>query len=812
MHAVGEETLHHAMVPGSVYADLLADGSMPDPFYRENENGAFALMRKDFIYRRIFALTKQETAAEHIILCCEGLDTLALVTINGKMIGKADNMHACWEWDVKPMLHVGKNEIIIHFDSPVNYVLTAAEAMPGWGSDDAVPGFQHLRKAHCMFGWDWGPRLPDAGIWRDIYLVAFDDARVTSVKIQQKHLEGTVTLHVKPEIAGYAAACRYNVEICAPDGNRVENNCLAWDEEAEIFIEKPNLWWPSGYGSQLLYKVTITLLNNETVLDIWTRKIGLRSLSISRNQDAWGEEFCHIVNGVKVFAMGADYIPEDNILSRITPQRTRRLLEDAKLAHFNCIRVWGGGYYPSDDFFDICDELGLMVWLDFMFACAAYTLTPAFEQSIRLEVEQNVRRVRHHACLALLCGNNENEWLIDKLRKNKKEKNERYITSQHLADYHRIFERILPQVCRKEAADVFYWPSSPSSHGRFDNPNDENRGDAHYWDVWHGNQPFHAYRDHHFRYVSEFGFQSFPCLQTIESFTEPQDRNISSRVMERHQRNRTANGKIINYLIQTYPYPLTFDDLVYCSQLLQADAIRCGAEHFRQNRGQCMGAIYWQLNDCWPVASWSSVDYFGRWKALHYAAKRFFAPVMISACEEGEHTQMSSINAFHTEPVRRSVRLNVANERSKEVCGFVRWALRSADGVVLKEGVHTVNVAPLSSVWLDELAFPEAAVTEHYVSFSVSIDDSIVSEGSVLFCAPKHFAFKNPQLTSTVDGEEIIVYSNSFAKSVYIQSEDPDLLLSDNFFDMNPGEKVLHIIRGSAKNVRIRSIESIANL
>ncbi len=806
MKIAGEEATHAATVPGSVYADLLADGSMPDPFYRDNELGAFRLMEHDFIYRRTFALAEEDITKQHIVLRCDGLDTLAHVTVNGTAVGDADNMHIRWEWDVKRLLRFGENEIEIRLDSPVNFALKAAETMPLWGSDDATPGYPHLRKAHCMFGWDWGPRLPDAGIWRSIGLLAYDGARLTDVHIRQTHAHGVVTLRITPAIEG--AGCRYRVQITAPDGSVTDGGTFDGGDTAQLVIDHPQLWWPSGYGGQPLYTVTVTLLHGEETLDAWPRRIGLRTLTVSRDQDAWGEEFCHVVNGVKVFAMGADYIPEDNILRRVTPARTRRLLEDAKLAHFNCIRVWGGGYYPDDAFYDLCDELGLLVWQDFMFACSAYHLTPAFERSIRNEAVQNVRRIRHHACLALLCGNNENEmFMADTMHAA-----DNPITPEQRADYVKMFEYILPQVCRAEAPDTFYWPSSPSSGGAFDGPNDENRGDVHYWDVWHGNQPFQAFRRYHFRYASEFGFQSFPCLATVESFTRPADRNLSARIMEHHQRNRTANGKIINYLIDTYQVPLTFDDLLYCSQLLQADAIRCGVEHFRRHRGRCMGTIYWQLNDCWPVASWASVDYYGRWKALHYAAKRFFAPVMISAQEEGEHTQHPMVNTFRREPVRCSVRLNVANEQRTQVRGVVRWALRDAQGAVLREGKQPLTVAPLSAVWLEPVALADASATEHYISYSFAVDGTAVSEGCALLCAPKHFAFADPGLAVSAADGWITVHADAFAKSVYIQSDDPDLLLSDNFFDMNPGEKRVQILRGNAEQVRVRSVYSIQTL
>lgn len=810
MRQVGTESWHDAVVPGSVYADLIRDGSMPDPYWRENELEAFELLKHDYEYTRMIDVTEEMLGYDHVILRCEGLDTLAHVCINGKEIGYADNMHSEWEWDVKPFVGKGENVLTIRFDSPINYALEAGERSPGWCSTDAIPGYPHIRKVHCMFGWDWGPRLADAGIWRDISLLLVNSARIRSVLVTQEHGDDRVKLTLAPEIELAAAAdCTCAYEILAPDGSIAASGEFAGNEKEEVCIDQPELWWPHGYGAQPLYTVKVTLLHGGAEQDEWSRRIGLRTLTISRQKDQWGEEFCHVANGVKIFAMGADYIPEDNIFSRITPERTRRLLEDAVLANFNTVRIWGGGYYPPDFFFDICDELGLMVWQDLMYACAYYDLTPEFEASIRKETIGNVRRIRHHASLALLCGNNEMEqFQAEGIHAEFEGHPEAYGPARpsHHADYIKMFEYLLPNICRDVAPQTFYWPASPSSGGNFDEPNDPNRGDTHYWDVWHGEKPFTEYRKFHFRYASEFGFQSFPCLKTVESFTEPGDRNIFSRIMERHQRNKAANGKILSYMAQTYRYPNGFDNLLYCSQLLQADAIRYGVEHWRRNRGRCMGAIIWQLNDCWPVASWSSIDYFGRWKALHYAAKRFFAPVMLSAQEEGELTQNPCINEFRTEPVKRSIRLNVSNETMEDVSGIVRWALRTPDGSVVRNGEQTLCVPALSAVWMDEIVFDEASVTGHYASFSFAVNDEIISEGTALFCAPKHFEFLDPKLQVRCEGDEIVVSAQAFAKHVCIESEDADLLLSDNFFDMQPGEKRVQILRGNAEDLRVRSV------
>ncbi|MGN0793535.1 MAG: glycosyl hydrolase 2 galactose-binding domain-containing protein [Aristaeellaceae bacterium] len=820
LRELGTDTWHTVTIPGSVYAALMADGTMPDPFYRDNELAAFELMKRDWEFVCSFSLTAAQLRYAHTDLVCEGLDTLAELSLNGTEIGRADNMHITWEWDVRELLREGDNELRVIFRSPVQYCAQANERAPGWESSDAIPGFRHLRKAHCMFGWDWGPRLPDAGIWRPIYLRCWEEAFLRTADIRQTHhADGSVEVGLRPWI------CQRNEEVCpewqaviiAPDGSTLTTPRFPDDGMLHtVAIPDPQLWWPHGYGEQPLYTVELRCLVGDEAVDIITRRIGLRTLSISRDKDEWGEEFCHIVNGVKVFAMGADYIPEDNLLSRMNPERTRRLLEDALLANFNTIRIWGGGFYPADWFYDLCDELGLLVWQDLMYACAFYDLTPDFEESIRLETVQNVQRLHHHASLALICGNNEMELFMGNANSCLVNGSDGYgpKNRRHVTDYVKMFEYILPGIVRLYAPDTFWWPASPSSGGDFDHPNDFNRGDVHYWDVWHGEKPFTEYRKYYFRYASEFGFQSFPCLKTVESFTEPGDRNIFSRIMERHQRNGAANGKILAYLSQTFRYPSSFDDLLYASQLLQAEAIRYGVEHWRRNRGRCMGAIIWQLNDCWPVASWSSIDYFGRWKALHYAAKRFFAPVMISAEEEGEISQNPKINEYRTAPIERSVRLNVANETRQSVSGVVHWALRTADAAIVREGRTQVMVPALSTVWLDKLFFNDATLTGHYVSFDFTPDGDrqAVSEGTAIFCAPKHFDFLPPQLTAEAEGDVVTLKAAAYARQVWVESDDPDLLLSDNAFDMNAGEKRLRILRGHANQLRVRSVYSLGSI
>ena len=784
-----------AQVPGSVYHDLLTAGEIPDPFYRDNENEALKLMDNDFIYSRSFTVPASLLENDAVVLHCDGLDTLATVTVNGCLVGTAKNMHRTYEFDVKSVLRAGENEISVKFGSPTRFIKEAYALSRADGSSDAMVGFPLIRKAHCMFGWDWGPRLPDAGIWRDISILGVKTARIRDVHVLQFHEEGKVTLEINTHVTELTGSADVKVSVTAPDGTVF----TAEGEKAVMEIENPALWWPNGLGDQPLYTVTVELGDG---LDSWSRRIGLRTLTVTRKKDQWGESFSHCVNGVDVFAMGADYIPEDNLLPRVNPERTRRLLEDAKAANMNCVRVWGGGYYPDDFFYDICDELGLLVWQDFMFACAVYNLTEDFEENIKAEFVDNVRRLRHHASLALWCGNNEMEQFVAQ--------GEWVSSMAQKADYIKMYEYIIPKILKVEDPQTFYWPASPSSGGSFDEPQDPNRGDVHYWDVWHGLKPFTDYRNYLFRYVSEFGFQSFPCMQTIEAFTAPEDRNVFSYVMEKHQRNASANGRIVSYLSQMYLYPGELTDLVYASQLLQAQAMQYGVEHWRRNRNdsRCMGAVVWQLNDCWPVASWASIDYYGRWKALHYYEKRFFAPVLISCHEEGILSQNTNVNA---EPfdLKKTARLNVSNETLQPFTGKASWALRRPDASVIDSGSFEVNCPAMSAVWLPQQDFSDKATYDCYYSYALEDGQgNMVGEGTVLFCAPKHFHFADPQLEARIEGDEIVVTAKAYARSVELMA-GPDTLLSDNYFDMNAGTRRVKILRGNADSVKARSVYNI---
>ncbi|MCR4787725.1 MAG: glycoside hydrolase family 2 protein [Lachnospiraceae bacterium] len=837
----GEEGIE-ADVPGSLYSNLLSKGLIEDPFYRANETALLPLNDNDVVFEREFDVTEEQMSSDALILRFEGIDTIADIYVNDMLIGHAENMHRTYEFDLfmkadcdradgrvngvrsKGCVFEGKNTLKVVIYSPVAYIRNEQAKVYTGGASESMEGFPHIRKAHCMFGWDWGPRIPDSGIFRDVSLLEIRSGRINSVYIKQEHLTrdcktGKVRLYFSPDISlfGSMAGRRegdkkdeilIKITVTGPDGRQIMvEEPFRYRSTYRIGIDDPKLWWPRGYGDQPLYGVSVDILkkygNAEKIIDTWNARIGLRTMTVNTDEDEYGNCFAHEVNGVKIFAMGADYIPEDSLLSRCSHERTRRLLEDAAWANHNCIRVWGGGYYPDDRFFDICDELGLIVWQDFMFACASYELDDEFEKNVTEEIRQNIIRIRHHACLGIWCGNNEMETqTLDGAW---------HPSMKQRSDYTKLFEYIIPKLVKENDPETFYWPSSPSSGGNWDNPWDEHRGDVHYWDVWHGEKPFTDYRNYRFRYLSEFGFQSFPDIRTVESFSLPEDRNIFSYVMEMHQRNRAANGKILKYLSAMYLYPGSFEMLLYASQLLQADAIRYGVEHFRRHRGECMGSVVWQLNDIWPVASWSSIDYYGRWKALHYAERRMFSPVMISCEEIGELSERPYC-IEEPRPIEKGATLHVTNETMEEVKGTARWALCLPDSTVLTQGSCELTIPSLSGIWLDHMDLFE--YDEHVINlaYSFEIEGKTVSDGTVIFTAPKHYGFLDPELTLKYDLSKmtITVNASNYAKGVCIEGTDGDVFLSDNFFDMEKGSKTVNIIRGNATKFRVRSVYDMA--
>ncbi len=737
-----------AAVPGSVYRDLLAAGRMEDPFWRDNQEVALDWMRKNrFTYQCRFTPEKAVLECGEALLRFFGVDTAAEIILNGSPLGHVENMHRTYEFNVTHLLRSGENVLTVELGSPAGRSRKA------------------LRKAWFLPGWD-------AGIWRPVELLGVEEARITDVRVRQRHENGRVELSLGLSARSTADGVEYRAELVDPQGHIV-----AFPERPmTLTVENPRLWWPRGYGEQPLYTVRVWAQREGRVLDRWEGRTGLRTARLLVEKDQFGEAFVHEINGVKIFAMGAAYLPEDCLLSRVTPARTRRLLEDCAAAHFNCVRVWGGGCYPQDFFYDICDELGLLVWQDFMFAQEAYPLTPSFAREVRAEVEDNVRRVRHHPCVALWCGGSQVE--------------QEGRSARQKADHIRLFEYLIPQALEEVDPDACYWPSSPSSGGGFDDPNGWDRGDMHAVGEDH--------RESGARYASAFGMESWPCLSTVETFTQPGDRNLSSYVMDRRQPSEESAARMAARLQKRFLWPKDFESALYAGQLLQAQEARRMAEGFRQNRGRCMGALYWHLNDCWPGASCSSIDYTGRWKALHYFARRFYTPVLLS-CQE---------DLMGREGTERGLRFSVANETRAPRHVLVKWALRDQRSQVRREETIALTVPPLSSVWLDPIALPEANPRADFISYELWENGGRTSFATALFVPAKHYSFLAPGLACRVEEDEIVVTARAYAQGVEIQNAGEDLVLDDNYFDMLPGERRVKILRGEPRGLRVRSVYS----
>lgn len=762
-------------IPGTVLSGLLAAGKIKDPFYRTNEDATRALFWKDYVFTRTFDVDEELLAQQHIVLVCEGLDTLAEISINGTFLAKTDNMHRTWKFQAKKLLHPGKNEIQIVFRSVLRFIEDypyEAHKKINYIPCGSMKGNQLLRKAHSMFGWDWGPQTIDAGIFRDIYLQGYSHARIEDIRIHQQHAKN-VSVQTSITLSESVPGQKLCVELSEDGADKPLQTKLCKTNAdgvaaVDFVIENPKLWWPNDYGDQPLYIVRTTLLDEDgTSLESITRRIGLRTLTISQEKDEWGNEFAFCVNGVKIFTRGGNYIPDDCLYTRITEKKLDYILESCRRAHFNCVRVWGGGYYPSDAFYDLCDEKGLIVWQDLMYACNVYDVTDAFAENCRQETYDNVRRLRHHASLGLWCGNNEIESAWDHWGDFQKE------TPYLRADYIRLFEEVLPKAVQEADGETFYWHSSPSSGGCFDNPDVANRGDTHYWDVWHGQKPFTDYRKYFFRFCSEFGFQSFPCAKTVNSFTLEDDRNIFSRVMESHQKNDAANGKMLYYLSENLRYPKDLTHLLYASQVLQGMAIKYGVDHWRRNRGRCMGTLYWQINDDWPAPSWSSIDYFGRWKALHYMAQKFYAPHAVSMTLEDHRCHVYFSNeSFET--TEYSLTLSI-----RDLSGNVLETYETKGNSPAFSAIETAVVDICS--WEDQK-------DDIFLEAVIHTKDQKVLKDVETLVPYKYLNLKNPVISTeaeeTNDAFILHISSDCFAPFVALDFDDADVIFSDNFFHL----------------------------
>ena len=785
---VGEEEVIPAQVPGCVHTDLLAAGKIPDPFLRDNEDAVQWVSEADWAYTRAFDATPELLGHDRVLLRCEGLDTLATITINGKRAGAGDNMFRSWEMNVKDVLRSGANEIEVRFSSPMRYIRQHHERRPlsDWHGPKEPPSRGWLRKEPCNFGWDWGPVLATSGIWRPIHLVAYNTARLTDVHIRQRHEEGRVELSVAVT-AETAKSAELNATVTVWLGDQQVAEASVPLEgltaKAKVEIPEPKLWWPNGLGPQPLYTVRVDLADSDAaVLDSLTRRIGLRTLRLDRHPDQWGESFQFVVNGVPFFAKGANWIPADAFITRMTRGRYEQLLRSAAEANVNMLRAWGGGVYEDEVFYELCDELGICVWQDFMFACSTYpTFDEAFMRNVRAEAEDNVRRLRHHPCLALWCGNNELEQgLVGE------EWDDRRMSWE---DYGKLFDKLLPQVVKELDPDRDYWPSSAHSPcGNRADSNNPTCGDAHLWSVWHGRQPFEWYRTCEHRFNSEFGFQSFPEPRTVYAIIEPQDRNVTSYVMEHHQRSGIGNTLIMQYLLEWFRLPTSFDMTLWLSQILQGMAMKYAVEHWRRSMPRGMGTLYWQLNDTWPGASWSSIDYHGRWKALHFMARRFFAPLLVSAVED---------------LAKGSVDIHVTSDLLEARQAEVSWVLTDLTGSPLMDGSAKVAADPRQDTLIQTLDVSDHLAQVGARNLLLWLDlrdgDERLSSNLALFARPKHLELPDPAISYTAEERDsgefaVTLTAERPALWTWLSLTSADASFSDNFIHLRAGEPLTLIL------------------
>ena len=752
-------------VPTSILFELLNRNLIKDPFIGTNEIEVREYLKKDYTYYKTFSLNNDDLK-RHNYLFFESIDTVASVYINNHLIFDNYDMHERKRILLDNSILNLDNEIRIEFKSNLNYVESYDKEYQFLSLCESVLKSPVLRKAHYMFGWDWGPNLPDMGIYKDIYIESTDMGYLDSFRHKEEFnqnkciltINASLVLNKKSKVKVRVNGHGYDEEICK---DASENSNFKFE------IDEPLLWYPNGYGNQNLYDVKIVLTDGIENKE-YNYKIGLREIRIDDSLDEYGKKLTIYVNNIPIFLKGSDFIPMDNIIPRITKDKIFKLLLLTKEFNHNSIRVWGGGYYPDDYFYEVCDELGILVFQDLMFACALYDINyKMFKDLIISETKDVLKRIRHHASIMLICGNNENETAIENWNPPKKE----YAKEVYVKQYHDILGLIV-----KEYTDLYYLESSPTSGiERFKDSNDYNYMDMHYWDVWHGYKPFSAYKTIYPRLLSEFGCQSFTPFDTIKKYAKEEDFDIFSKVMMHHQKNRTCNGKILGYVNSMYNEPRNFESLVYLSMLSQAEGIKMCVEHLRCNKPRCHGVLYWQINDCWPGQSWSSIDYYFNLKALHYYSKKFYSESLVIIRKENG-----------------KIIFTVSNDSLSDKKYKLVYKIIKNDGSVIStnESYVSVNKDSKDDVLLIDNIFNESNRDNTYIYASIYDGENKVSDNYYLDVYPKEFTLIKPNLeVEIIDEFTIKIKSNTYAKNIYIEPHIDGIVLSDNYFDLNKDEE-----------------------
>ena len=789
-----------ASVPGTVFSALRSAGLAPDPYYRDNEDKIQVLFERDYEYSREFQVDADDLNSDQLTLILEGVDTLGDIYLNDRLLGQTENMHRTYQFDVRKHLYLGTNrmKVVLHSTKKLMNEVAPTSPLP---SILGNTGIEQIRVAQCAFGWDWGICLPDMGIWRNIYIECMQEAKLEDFYITQDHGEGSVILHCEAAIkTDSCKGMQVGFQVESPDGRTFSDQCIVNEPASKatgtLEITDPQLWWPSGYGDQPLYRLRITLSCDERVIDTREARIGLRTVELRREDDAYGESYEFIVNKKPLFIRGSNLIIEDAVLSGYSKERTERMLRDCVKANFNCIRVWGGAIYPDDYFYDICDELGLLVYQDLMFACHAYPASERFIENITQEVKDNVKRIRNHACLGLWCGNNENETIIglylgedpviapisEAIRaKLGFEKPSEALEQKIKDDYHTIFSKTIPNLLSELDPNTAYTRSSPCQKDEAFAPfmKSFSSGDCHFYINMLGMMPNKNQNQFYFRFASEIGFQSYPSIKTIRAFTQEDERRPDSPIMYKHQKSGDGNKTIETYMGREFPVPDDFELYVYASQITAGEIQRYAVEHMRRNRGRCMGVITWQLNDCWPVISWSGLDYFGRWKAQHYYSKHFFDPILLSVEEDGTKAEVY-----------------ITNDTFQPLSGILKWALKNNDSAVVIEGECAVEIAALSAEKCKELNFGQLLTdfcpNKQYLECILTCENGETRQTSTIFVPAKEFAFLNPEISVSIQENnaafEIELSAIAYARNIVLDLESDDCVFSDNCFDLSAGE------------------------
>lgn len=777
-----------AQVPGVNHLDLLNNSVITDPFYRNNEENIQWIGKKDWVYKRKFIVDASLLESNRVNLNCDGLDTFAHIYINGYLLASTENMHRRYSFNIKNHLIEGENSIKIIFNSHVQKGLELYNAsqyeIPAQPND--IPFLAELkdykispyvRKAGYHFGWDWGPRFMTSGIWRDIYIESWNTAKLNEIHLVQKEIsKRKASINAKLEILvekekELSAEIYVNNELIQTTPLSITKNNT--DYQIPFEINSPKLWWPNGMGKQHLYSVKIILKNEDQILSEKEERIGIREIRLVTKPDEFGESFYFEVNGHPFFAKGANYIPSDNFLPRVDKARYLQTIAEAKKSNFNMLRVWGGGIYESDLFYDLCDEYGILVWQDFMFACSMYPDNNMFIENIKNEAIDNVKRIRNHASLALWCGNNEVETAWRHWGWSKEYDKKNWIA------YQKIFHEVLSKVVEEHNPEVRYWPSSPHSNSLDEDPRDIGRGDIHYWAYRGPRLPIDEFKKKKNipRFMSETGFQSFPEFESVKKFSIPEDWELFSPVMKQHQKSKIGNALIADYIVRHFKAPKDFEAVIYQGQLMQEKSMRVAHEAYLRAKPYCMGALYWQINDCWPVASWSTIDYYGKWKAQQYTMKELFKPIVVSINNEGDDFTVYAIS-----------------DKMKSTKGKLVSQIFKIDGTLIWENEQYVKLKPNESKLVVNTSIKKVlngmSENEVYVRSYFVEKDKIVANNHYLFVPDKDIRLLKPQIKVKAEkvekGYKLTFNTNTFSRKVFLSIPGIEGFFHTNYFDLSP--------------------------